>query len=91
MIEHLEEKYVPNLLETFCCAKYVALCHGTDAHTLNGWHHVNNKPVEYWAEKMMSAGFALDEAGTAESRQLTAHRQYWPDSGRIWKALKCPV
>lgn len=91
MVEHVEEQFVPNLLETFRCAKYVALCHGTHEHALNGWHHVNNKPVEYWAEKMRSAGFVLDVQGTEESRKLTAHRQYWPDSGRIWKAEKWPV
>ena len=84
VVEHIEERFVPNILETFRCGKRVALCHGTETMAHSGWHHVNNKSVEYWAEKMKSAGFVLDEAGTAESHAVTKGRSYWPDSGRIW-------
>lgn len=84
VVEHVEERYVPNILETFKAGKLVALCHGTESMAHSGWHHVNNKSVEYWAEKMRSAGFRLDEEGTKESHAVTAGRSYWPDSGRIW-------
>ena len=84
VVEHIEERYMPNILETLKMGKRVALCHGTETMANSGWHHVNNKSVEYWAEKMKSAGFVLDEAGTAESHVVTKGRSYWPDSGRIW-------
>lgn len=84
VVEHVEEAFVPNILDTFKPAKRVALCHGTEGMAHSGWHHVNNKSVGYWAEKMISAGFELDEAGTAESHVITKGRSYWPDSGRIW-------
>ena len=84
VVEHIEEEYVPNILKTFQNANIVALCHGTEGMAHSGWHHVNNKSVEYWAEKMRSAGFRLDEEGTKESHAVTAGRSYWPDSGRIW-------
>ena len=84
VVEHIEERFVENILKTFQCAPRVALCHGTETMAHSGWHHVNNKSVEYWAERMKSAGFVLDEAGTAESHAVTKGRSYWPDSGRIW-------
>lgn len=84
VVEHIEERYVPHILDTFKCAMRVALCHGTEGMGHSGWHHVNNKSVEYWAEKMRSARFELDEAGTAESHAITKGRSYWPESGRIW-------
>lgn len=84
VVEHIEERYVQNILDTFKSAKIVALCHGTEGMAHSGWHHVNNKSVGYWAEKMASAGFDLDTAGTAESHRITSGRSYWPESGRIW-------
>lgn len=84
VVEHVEERFVPNILETFKCAKRVALCHGTEGMGHSGWHHVNNKPTSYWAAKMESAGFKLDAEGTRVSHEVTKGRNYWPDSGRIW-------
>jgi hypothetical protein len=84
VVEHIEERFVENILNTFRCADIVALCHGTESMAHSGWHHVNNQTVGYWAEKMRSAGFKLDEEGTKESHAVTAGRSYWPDSGRIW-------
>lgn len=90
VVEHIEERYVQNILETFMCAQRVALCHGTEGMGLSGWHHVNNKSVAYWAEKMTSAGFDLDESGTAESHEVAKGRSYWPESGRIWVNRHAP-
>lgn len=84
VVEHVEERCVPHILETFKGAKVVALCHGTEGMANSGWHHVNNQSVGYWAEKMRSAGFHLDEVGTKESHAVAAGRSYWPESGRIW-------
>jgi len=90
VVEHINEEFVPHLLDTFKPAKRVALCHGTEEMGHSGWHHVNNKPVEYWAEKMRSAGFTLDEEGTRESHEITKGRSYWPESGRIWVNREWP-
>lgn len=57
VVEHVEEKYVGNIVETFQCAKVVALSHGTEEHESQGWHHVNNKPEQYWIDVMESNGF----------------------------------
>lgn len=85
VVEHVEERFVENILKTFQCAPLVALCHGTEGMGHSGWHHVNNKSVEYWAEKMRSAGYELDVEGTKESHAVTKGRSYWPDSGRFWR------
>jgi hypothetical protein len=84
VVEHIEERFIHNILTTFQNAPIVALCHGTEGMAHSGWHHVNNQTVGYWAEKMRSAGFRLDEEGTKESHAVTAGRSYWPESGRIW-------
>jgi hypothetical protein len=85
VVEHVEERFVENILKTFQCAPLVALCHGTEGMAHSGWHHVNNKSVAYWAEKMQSAGYVLDEEGTKESHIVTKGRSYWPESGRFWR------
>src|SRR3990167_2145262 len=84
VVEHINEEFVPNIMATFQGAERVALCHGTEGMGHSGWHHVNNKSVEYWAGQMGAAGFDLDTEGTAESHEITKGRSYWPDSGRIW-------
>jgi hypothetical protein len=38
-VEHVEERYVPNFLATFACARYVLMTHGEPGQP--GWHHVN--------------------------------------------------
>ena len=90
VLEHVAEEFVENVMETFKCARYVACCHGTEEHAPNGWHHVNNKSVEYWAAKFREAGFELEVGRTKESHEITKGRMYWPDSGRIWKNTKWP-
>lgn len=90
VVEHIDEEFVPNILGTFKFAKRVALCHGTEEHEKSGWHHVNNRSKEYWAEKMRSAGFSMDEEGTRESREVAKGRSYWPDTGCVWVNREWP-
>lgn len=54
-VEHVEEKYVPNFMETFKLCKYVCLTHATPGQ--GGYHHVNEQPGDYWITRMQDAGF----------------------------------
>jgi SAM-dependent methyltransferase len=65
-VEHVEERYVPNFLATFACAKYVLMTHGQPGQP--GWHHVNNQPSDYWRGAMAAIGYEYDEVLTAQSR-----------------------
>lgn len=81
--EHIEERYVDNLLATLAQGKILAMCQGTDAHP-GGWHHVNNKPETYWIEKLASVGMVQDPDETKRSREIGNHG-WWEVSGRIYR------
>jgi SAM-dependent methyltransferase len=54
-VEHVEEKYVPNFIETFKCCKYVAFTYASPGQ--GGHHHVNENTKEYWIDTMQNNGF----------------------------------
>lgn len=66
VLEHIEEKYVPNVLKTFSCGKYVMVTHGEPGQP--GWHHVNNQTSDYWKGAMAAVGYEFDEVLTAQAR-----------------------
>ena len=84
VVEHVEERYVDNIIRTLRCAPVCVLVHGTDEHVNSGWHHVNNKPASYWVERMASAGMIYDEAVTAEAL-ASAPRGWFQTSGKIYR------
>ncbi|MDR7492188.1 MAG: hypothetical protein QN122_12150 [Armatimonadota bacterium] len=68
LVEHVEERYLPNVLATFACARYVAMTHAEPGQP--GHHHVNCQPREYWLGAMAAIGYALDPDLTHEARDL---------------------
>ena len=55
-VEHVEEKYMQNFLESFKSAeKYIFMTHATPGQV--GHHHVNCKPKEYWIKVVSNLGF----------------------------------
>lgn len=71
-IEHIHERYLPNVLETFKCCKYVLMTYAPPG--LGGRHHANCKPEEYWIDKMTSIGFTLDILMTSNIRKISEHK-----------------
>lgn len=69
-VEHVEERYVPNFLATFACAKYVLMTHAEPGQ--QGHHHVNCRGQEYWVGAMAAIGYTLDSALTRVVRELAA-------------------
>ena len=57
-VEHVEEKFADNFIETFKCAKYIAMTHAVPGQ--GGFHHVNEQPSPYWVHKMRQHGLVLD-------------------------------
>lgn len=67
-VEHVEERYVPNFLATFACAKHVLMTHAVPGQA--GHHHVNLRPPDYWIGVMAAIGYSFDRALTSSARGL---------------------
>ena len=68
-VEHVEERYVDNFLQTFKAARsYILLTHARPGE--KGWHHVNCQFAEYWEEKLDQIGFAVDYLLTKYARRV---------------------
>jgi len=68
VVEHIEEKYLSNLLNTLCCGKYIFMTHGLPRQ--RGHHHVNNQPTSYWLHHLKNRGFELLEDDSREIKKL---------------------
>ena len=82
--EHVEEQFVPNLLQTLRQCRVLAMCQGTDENADMGWHHVNNQPEEYWVAKLAAAGMVEDAEATRRAREIGNHGG-WAGTGRIYR------
>jgi Methyltransferase domain len=67
-VEHVEERYARNFLETFRYANMVIMTHAEPGQA--GYHHVNCRTADYWVGAMAASGFALDEYVTETARNL---------------------
>jgi hypothetical protein len=67
-VEHVEERYVPNFLATFACARYVLMTHAEPGQ--QGYHHVNCQPADYWKGALAAIGYQYDETLTSKARRL---------------------
>jgi SAM-dependent methyltransferase len=55
--EHLDEKYLPNLLDTLACGRVILMTHALPGE--EGHHHVNLKASDYWVQKVTERGYNL--------------------------------
>lgn len=72
-VEHVEEQYVHNFINTFKKCKTVLMTHAFPGQ--EGYHHVNCKDPYYWVTIMREAGFKLDAELTIQTRKLSEHNQ----------------
>jgi hypothetical protein len=68
VVEHIEEKYLGNLLDSFACGKYVLMSHAVPGQ--GGYHHVNCQPADYWIDHLSKRGFRLLAEDTNRIRVL---------------------
>lgn len=66
VVEHIDEEFLPNLLEAFKHGRWVAMTHA--APNQGGHHHVNCKDAQYWIGAMAAIGFAYDDLTTKCAR-----------------------
>lgn len=67
-VEHVEEQYVSNFLQTFRSARLLLMTHADPGQP--GYHHVTLKPRDFWVRQLASAGFVLDAGLTETTRAL---------------------
>lgn len=61
-VEHVEEQYAPNFIETFKSAKILAITYAFPGQT--GHHHVNEQYADYWIDLLSKNDFEYDEEMT---------------------------
>lgn len=61
-VEHVYEKYLGNVLETFKKCKLLMMTHAIPGQY--GTHHVNCKEDDYWIDRIVRCGFTYDPQRT---------------------------
>lgn len=71
VVEHIEEKYIENLLDTLCSGTYIFMTHATPKQ--RGWHHVNCQPTEYWLNHLSNRGYTLLDEDSITIKKLAEY------------------
>lgn len=74
-LEHVEEQFVPNFMETFKCCRFVCVTHGVPGQ--DGHHHVNCQDTSYWIEQFGRHGFTCDAHATEFMRSTSDGSEIW--------------
>ena len=82
-LEHVEEKYMDNYMDTFLKCKRVVVTHAFPGQ--GGHHHVNEQDSNYWFQQFGRRGFLLDMVSTDEIRKAsTMGQRYIRVSGMVF-------
>lgn len=68
MVEHLEEQYLPNLLDTLCNGRIIVMTNALPGQ--GGYHHVNEQPTQYWIDHLAKRGCTVSRDDTERIRGL---------------------
>jgi SAM-dependent methyltransferase len=82
VVEHVDEKYVHNVLDTLCNGKFIFMTHGLPGQ--KGHHHVNNQPTLYWINHLSSKGYEYLEEDSMEIRKLSGTGKHIRESGLLF-------
>lgn len=70
-LEHVEERFVGNILRTFSFARKAILVTHAFPGQHRGHHHVNLRPSSYWIRLIEALGFQCDGERSRQARTLT--------------------
>lgn len=82
-VEHVQEEFIPNFVETFLMASTVLMTHAVPGQ--GGHHHVNCQNDDYWIGVMAGAGLEYDAQLTAVTRELADPNGYYHRTGQAFK------
>ena len=68
VVEHIEERFLPNLLASLATGKFVLMTHAVPGQP--GHHHVNLQHDEYWISHMNRIGFSWLVEDTQRIREI---------------------
>lgn len=66
-LEHVEEKFLPNVFSSFRLCRYIICTHATEVG--GGHHHVNCRDENYWIGKFAENGFFYEPHETGKIRE----------------------
>lgn len=93
VVEHIEPKYLDNLLDTLTRGKLLLMTHALPGQ--NGEFHVNEQPSSYWIQKLATRGFGLLAQDTQVIRKLAASENHFPtyfaQSGLLFGRLPAAI
>lgn len=69
VVEHIEEKYIDNLMNTLCNGSIVLITHAVPGQ--KGWHHVNCQESSYWINHFNNRGYHFLEKESLTIRELS--------------------
>ena len=70
VVEHIEERYLDNLLESMCAGRFILMTNALPGQ--GGHHHVNEQPTEYWIHHLAERGCQVMVEDTKRVRKLAA-------------------
>jgi hypothetical protein len=84
VVEHIEEQFIDNVLDTLLCGKIILITHALPGQ--GGFHHVNLQPSSYWIQHFQNRSCAYLEADTLRVRDLAAKEgaRYMAQSGLLF-------
>jgi hypothetical protein len=68
VVEHIEEKYLDNLLGSMCTGQFILMTNALPGQ--GGYHHVNEQPTEYWISHFTRLGYVVLHEDTLRIRRL---------------------
>jgi SAM-dependent methyltransferase len=88
VVEHIEERYLANVLRTLANGRVIAMTHALPGQ--GGYHHVNCRPASYWVQRIEALGYAFrPDVTDAGKDRITAAGTwtYFVSSGLIFERV----
>ena len=82
VVEHIEERYLDNLLTTICSGRLLFMTHAVPGQ--KGYHHVNCQPTIYWEQHLAARGFHPSHSDTAEIQRLAVDSKHIRETGMLF-------
>ena len=88
VVEHIDEKFLENLLETLCQGNYIFMTHAVPGQV--GYHHVNCQESSYWINHLSTYGYKLLDDETSTIRKLAEQDKatYIINTGMLFERIQ---
>ena len=84
VVEHIEERFLDNLLTSLCCGKIILMTHAIPGQ--GGYHHVNENTTEYWIQRVSGRGYNFLAEDTNRIRAIAQSERavYMQNTGLLF-------